>query len=62
MTNVNYFYLEDFEIIFCINKKKIWNYDFNVGEIVIGILYYYWNYNNLQNISYKLTVTYMTDY
>lgn len=35
--------------------KKKWNYDFNVGEIVIGILYYYWNYNNLQNIGYKLT-------
>lgn len=52
--NVSYFYLEDFEIIFCINKKK-WNYDFNVGEILIGILYYYWNYNNLQNIGYKLT-------
>lgn len=50
--NVSYFYLEDFEIIFCINKKK-WNYDFNVGEILIGILYYYWNYNNLQNI-YRL--------
>lgn len=42
--------------------KKKWNYDFNIGEIVIGILYYYWNYNNLQNISYKLTVTYMADH
>lgn len=52
LRNVSYFYLQDFGIIFCINKKKnIWNYD--VGKIIIGIL----NYNNLENIAYKLTIT-----